>query len=277
LIKVGAFDAFGTRRGLLAQVDNGLEISQRALEERRSGQQGLFGDTNEDTAARPLGVTTISTEEYEEDTLLQFEKELLGLYVSRNPLEEAEVFFAAFRSCPLSEVTQKSSGSMLNLGGRVSDVRVINTSKGQPMAFAKLEDLKGNIEMTVFPDTYAKVREHLIIDNLITVEGKTDERKGQIQVLVDTVTPLARLENNLVCHLKLEADSIEEEMLSHLKEALNTHRGAMPVIVHVCEDHEHRQISAPQKVSWSQPLQQELSELLGEGHVRLQKNGNGHH
>lgn len=272
LIKVGAFDAFGTRKGLLAQVDAGLEISQRALEERRSGQQGLFGEPEETSTQTAVGVNIqISDEEFDEETLLQFEKELLGLYVSKNPLEDAEVYFSAYRTCSLDEIQQKANGGALNLGGRIADARVITTKKGTPMAFLKLEDLKGAIEVTVFSDAFEQCGEHLVVDNLVAVKGKAEERKGQLQILADFITPLHQLETELTCHLKLDTEQVDESLLNSLKEMLQTHPGPMPVMVHVCEMEERQALAVPFKVKWEQPLQEGLHDLLGPAHVRLKQ------
>ncbi len=272
LIKVGAFDAFGTRKGLLAQVDAGLEMSQRALEERRSGQQGLFGEPEESSAQTAVGVNIqISTEEFDEEILLQFEKELLGLYVSKNPLEDAEVYFSAFRTCSLDELRQKANGGSLNLGGRIADARVITTKKGLPMAFVKLEDLKGTIEVTVFSDAFEQCGEHLVVDNLVAVTGKAEERKGQLQILADTITPLHELQTELTCHLRLDTEQIDEPFLISLKETLEEHQGPMPVVVHVCEMEERKALPLTFKVKWDGPLQEGLHDLLGASHVRLQK------
>ena len=271
LIKVGAFDAFGTRKGLLGLVDAGLELSQRALEERRSGQQGLFGGNDDDAGDnRPLGISAQpNAEEFPEETLLQFEKELLGLFVSANPLEDADPFLDALRTCTLDEIQQRANGSVLQLGGRISDVRVISTQKGLPMAFVKLEDLKGSIEVTVFPETFEKYNQYLEVDRLVIVKGKPDQRKGQKQILADEITPLEQLEQHLTCHLRLHCEQIEAPLLLQLKDLLKAEAGQMPVIIHVCEMDERRALSIPHKVKWSPAMREQLNALLGEGHVRL--------
>lgn len=273
LIKVGAFDAMGTRKGLLAQVETGLELSQRAAEERRSGQQGLFGGEDEAPSKTALNGgakrAAVDGEEFPQETLLQFEKELLGLYVSGNPLEQAEPYLDALRSCTLDEVQQKEVGSALQLGGRVSDVRVISTQKGQPMAFVKLEDLKGSVEVTVFPNTYERCSQHLEVDSIVALWGKAETRKGQFQVLADALAPLEQLESSLVCHLRLDADRVEQALLSQIKEALQSHVGNMPVTVHVCDGGERCVLAAPQKIQWGGPLQRRLYDLIGADHVRL--------
>lgn len=275
LIKVGAFDAFGTRKALLSQIEAGLEHSQRASEERRSGQQGLFGGGDANGAANPVGVplqaASATGEEFPQETLLQFEKELLGLYVSANPLEDAELYLAALRTCPLDQVKQKQNGSTLRLGGRISDVRIITTQKGQPMAFVKLEDLKGAIEVTVFPEPFERCAELLEVDRIVVVTGKAEERKGQLQVLADTVAPLEQLQSKLSCHLRLDSECVKEALLLELKQVLQAHAGEMPVTVHVCGADQRQLLNAPQKVKWSPPLQQRLYELLGADHVRLQQ------
>ncbi|HEY5595835.1 MAG TPA: DNA polymerase III subunit alpha [Candidatus Bipolaricaulota bacterium] len=272
LIKVGACSAWGTRKGLLAQVDVGMELGQQAQEERRSGQQGLFAAASVTPARKKAAVAAQpQVEEFPKETLLQFEKELLGLYVSSNPLEEAEWFLEALRTCTLDQVPQKMNGSMLQLGGRIGSVRTINTQKGQPMAFLKLEDLKGSIEVTVFPEPFERCAKHLKEDLIVAVTGKAEERRGQLQIVAESITPLSQLQGQLACHLGLEAERVEPPLLLDLQGILKSHAGDMPVVLHVFAHEERAQLQIPYKIKWSPSLKQSLHDLLGRERVRLQR------
>lgn len=274
LVKVGAFDRFGKRKALLSQIEAGFELSHRAQEERRSGQQALFGEVDEGpkrTVGAGFKPAQNGDDEFPQEELLQFEKELLGLYVSGNPLQDAEDVLAAFRSCTLDRIADKDNGAPVQLGGRISQLRLIRTQKGDPMAFLTLDDLRGSAEVTVFPSAFEGCGEHLAVDQLVAVAGKVERRNGAPQVVADEVEPLSRVEARLSCHLRLEAGRVDEALLCKLKDAFEAHPGTMPVRVHVCEGEARRALALPFKVAWGQPLQDALGALLGADHVRLFK------
>ncbi|MBI3460813.1 DNA polymerase III subunit alpha [Candidatus Acetothermia bacterium] len=235
MIKAGVFDRFSTRKHLIEQIDKGLSEGARAFTERKSGQKSFFGsDTDKGVA---VATANGNHEEFSKQELLSFEKELLGLYVSGHPLEEVEDRLALLRSYDLAALaTQAKEGETVQLGGRIDSLRVINTSNGKRMAFMRLEDLKGQIEVTIFPDPYERYKKHLLVDRAVLVKGRVESRNGKLQVIAEEIEPLEEAERMLQVHLKLEPTALSSENLSKLKEVFASHRGIAPVYIHVQGD-----------------------------------------
>ncbi|MFQ6116677.1 MAG: DNA polymerase III subunit alpha, partial [Candidatus Bipolaricaulia bacterium] len=265
LIKAGAFDRFAPRKGLLGQVNAALELASVASEERRSGQSSFF-------AAEELAPSlNIEQEEFPDEILLRFEKELLGLYVSSHPLQEFEEELSCLRSHSLGELEEAKPGEALYLGGRIDNVRVITTSKGRRMAFVRLEDLKGKAELTVFPDLYERRASLLQEDNLIYVAGRAERRGGRVQVVVEELRPLEEASELTELRLLLPLEEVDDRLLERLRATFQRSRGKTPVLLHLDLGSEHELIKAGEEyaVRLSPQLMEELQEVLGEGQIKL--------
>jgi DNA polymerase-3 subunit alpha len=119
---------------------------------------------------------------------LDNEKELLGIYISEHPLQQiaSEVGKKISHFC--SDITEELVEQRVKIAGLlVGAPRVITTKKGKPMAFIKLEDLEGQIEVVVFPRTYEVAKDILLEDQIFLVEGKVNLRNDSLSVLADQI------------------------------------------------------------------------------------------
>ncbi len=265
LIKAGACDRFGSRRALLDQLEVGLELAQVAYQERRSGQRSFFGA--EEVVPLPQFE---NQEEFPREQLLRFEKELLGLYLSSHPLLEHEEELRYYRTMELNELEAAPEGKGVYIGGRIDEVRVITTSKGLPMAFLKLEDLKGKAEVTVFPDLFERKAELLHEDSLIYLFGRVERRGGRTQVIAEEILPLEEAASRHELHLLLPLDG-DEALIERLRELLQKHRGRTPLYLHLEADGMQELIEVGEEffVRLNPELLRELEGLLGEERIKL--------
>ncbi|MEW5826196.1 MAG: DNA polymerase III subunit alpha, partial [Candidatus Bipolaricaulota bacterium] len=135
LVKAGALDSMGaTRRGLLRHLPEAMEGMQRARHERLTGQCSMF-DALDGVCADPV----ISEEEFPQEDLLRFEKELLGLYVSADPLDAFRELLNEYCT-PLARLAELTEGATATAGGYVKRIRRVMDRRGEPMAFVTLED-----------------------------------------------------------------------------------------------------------------------------------------
>ncbi len=184
LIKAGALDDFGRRGQLLAVLERLMAFSGSHHQAAQAGQLSLFGSSLPVASPSALGQLPEVAENPRED--LAAEKELLGLYLSDHPLQRlAEAVHDAVTTL-IGNIDGAMNGRPVSIAGMVKDVRVITTKKGQPMAFVKLEDLQGAIEVTVFPRLYAETRELWKVDAIVQINGKVESREERVQVIADT-------------------------------------------------------------------------------------------
>ena len=186
LVQAGALDAFGERPALLTMTEKMVGASAHIHEARDVGQFTLFGG---------LGGTTetLTVPDYfppiPNRRLLDWEKELLGIYLSEHPLEkqEKELLDQELITTTISRVSTEQPKKQLTFLGMIRRVRRITTKKGDPMAFVTLEGPGGAVDGVVFPRTYERFKTQLIEDRILVVSGKLDDRadREEHSLLVD--------------------------------------------------------------------------------------------
>lgn len=179
LLKAGAFDSFGNRSDLMYNLDNLLAYASKVQKQAADGQTDLFGDMLSDMIP-PLSLESPPTAISEHEKL-QWERELLGLYLSSHPLDRYDAYFAE-QAMPISQLTKEMDNKQARIGGVVSTVRSIQTKNGSKMAFVKIEDKTGEMEVIIFPGLYEEFGEKLVQDAVVRVKGKLNakDREGRI-------------------------------------------------------------------------------------------------
>ncbi len=190
LIKVGALDDFGPRGRLMAAIDAILNASASAHAAAEAGQMSLFGgiDTadgggfagDDDILASMPGSIQVTPKE-----ILEWEKELVGVYVSSHPLQQMTVDLQNVITHATVDITEELKGAAVVIAGLIADVRTITTKKGETMAFIKLEDLQGAVDLTVFPQLFKDKRHLWTNDKIVVIWGKADFRNGRVSVVAD--------------------------------------------------------------------------------------------
>ncbi len=173
LIGAGALDGFGERRSLLQGLDNITAISESHFKAKDSGQMSFFGSIEglEEEIRLPMLPPLDAREK------LEMERELLGFYLSDNPLN---AYLPALRRKVThftGQLNEAEHQSQVIVGGRAVSHRTVTTKKGQEMAFAVLEDLQGTVELVIFPRVWQKCKELVRENEVVLVKGKLDNDK----------------------------------------------------------------------------------------------------
>jgi DNA-directed DNA polymerase III PolC len=184
LIKAGALDQFGKRSQLLQNLDRALALGQQQRKMREIGQNSLFGGTA-DTSYDEFSLA--DGPEYPQQQLLAWEKELLNLYLSAHPLAHVASILKRRVSVYTTDLSEEWAGQKVVLGGRVTEVRRITTKKGDLMAAVQLEDMRGSIEVVVFPRAYQVHGTHLHEDAILLVTGTVKLRDEEPQLVCESV------------------------------------------------------------------------------------------
>ncbi len=187
LIKAGAMDVFGSRAQLLEALLVILEEAHRVRKAVAWGQVGLF-DTDENGSDQLVDALP-AVAELPKQVLLSYEKELLGYYLTEHPLATVLTRISVDSATPivsLADVNQDSVGSRVTVCGMVTNVKKILTKAGNSeMAFVRIEDLGGVIELVVFPKIFAKTSDLWSRDAIVLVSGRVDEKDDRLTILVD--------------------------------------------------------------------------------------------
>ena len=183
LIKVGALDSFGGRFALLASLERIVSISANHFRAVESGQMSLFGGTTgvEETVTLP------AVGNPDKHEMLNWERELIGLYVSDHPLTPHQQTLSAIVSHFSGQLGDAQHEEQVRVAGLIKAIRPYVTKAGKQMGFVTIEDIQGNIELVLFPRTWEKTRPVLTEDQIIIVDGKVDTSNTPPKILVDTV------------------------------------------------------------------------------------------
>jgi len=185
LIRCGTMDSFGRRSQLLAIVDRMMSLSQRAHRAREAGQISMF----DIGLASEMGSLLLpDIPEVPHKRLLAWEKELLGLYVSEHPLQRIAGHLEEQVTASCGQIEADMAGEKVIIAGVVVGVHPIITRKGEPMAFVQLEDLRGSIEVVVFPSIYEKTRRLWAEETILLIKGRVDVRDGKPKVICESAS-----------------------------------------------------------------------------------------
>ena len=183
LIKVGAVDCFGDRAALLDSLDRIVSVSNSHFRAADAGQMSLFGG---DTGVSDE-IHLQKTSNVERREMLNWERELIGLYVSDHPLTEYQQTLAQLVSYFSGQLPEANHEEKVRVAGLVTSVRPYTTKQGKPMGFVTIEDIQGNIELVLFPRTWAQYQAVCTVGAIVLVEGKVDQGNPPPKILVDAV------------------------------------------------------------------------------------------
>ena len=181
LVKVGALDSFGPRPAILQVIDQMIALSSSHFKAASSGQMSLFGAFA--AVIDDLELPFVSSLDNREQ--LEWERELLGLYVSDHPLSP---YLNSLKrkithfSGQLGEVHDKEK---VTVAGMVKRFRHHQTKDGKSMGFVTLEDVQGPLELVLFPRTWEKFNQLVAMDRVLIAEGRIDSAGGDPKILVD--------------------------------------------------------------------------------------------
>ncbi|MDR3678054.1 MAG: DNA polymerase III subunit alpha [Acidobacteriota bacterium] len=280
LIKAGAFDSIGTKRTqLLAVLDRAMEIGQKRHREAESGQHGLFIGSADAPPLPPLEMPDVP--DWTEAERLAAEKEVLGFYVTGHPLEKYTQRLATLTRHDTSSIEEMAHEAPVTLAGILRGLRVKPSKKGDLWASAQLEDLRGSVELLVFPQAYLQMQNVLKPDAALLIKGRVRHEENQKpRVVVSEARPLDAAVNGAKSQLKirLNLDAQTNGRLEELASTLAAYPGESPVVFELARPGDfvvRIQSRAPRGIKPDDELLSRLRELCGEDAIRLEKQSPG--
>jgi DNA polymerase-3 subunit alpha len=275
LIKAGALDSLGTHRAaLLASLNVALAAAEQNERSRAAQQNDLFG-MGDDSGTDSAVVAYAETPPWSEDLRLEGEKETLGLYLTGHPIIRYELELSRIIDNTLAEL-KPSEDKNIVVAGLVVGMRIMQTRRGDRMAFVTLDDRTGRLELAVFSDMFERHRELLSKDALLVVEGQVsvDEYSGGFKMSADRIFNIDQARAAFASHLEIdvEATLAAGDLVDELKRALKPATpGSCPV--HIRYDAGTAQaeiVLGPEwKVAPSNALIEAITGLAGADRVRL--------
>lgn len=184
LIRVGALDRFGPRTAVLAATEQIVALSTAHFRAAELGQISMFGTVPgvEDSIVLPKSFIQASQRE-----ILNWERELIGLYVSDHPLNPVMEIIEDIVTHYSAQLEEETDGEKVCIAGMVTRTQSYVTKNGKPMGFVTIEDLQGPVELVIFPSLWSKVSIDIENDKIVYVEGKIDHSRGEVKILVNKI------------------------------------------------------------------------------------------
>jgi DNA polymerase-3 subunit alpha len=261
LIKVGAMSGFGSRAALLNSMD---VIREKVKPKMGEPQQGLFA-TGELKKTEAASVITIANmQEFSDDELESLERQLLGFSLSAKPISEV-IGPLLFRSThKIFEITSAEIPfDFVKIAGVVAEIRVIVTRKtGAEMAFAKVDDGSGFIDLVIFPRIFKETRDFWVEGKPLLISGRVDIRDESPSVIVEAIETLGSLSEEKVRDVFIKIPKTTNvSALKKLKNLLSASPGTKNGFL-VFEG--GRQVKLPFTIAWNETLAKQITQVLEE-------------
>ena len=276
LIKSGALDGLsGTRREKMAVYEQVLDSISHEKHSKMAGQLSLFDIApNDDLSTLEVKMPVLG--EFDVETKLAFEKEMLGVYLSGHPLESYQDMLKSVCNATSLDFAYDEEEGMVNvapgkdyiLGGIASVVNIKLTRNNQRMAFITLEDLVGSVEVIVFPRDFEKYRELIEEGRKYIISGKASlEENDAAKLIAGKIIPFEEVPREVWLQFenKAELERVEDE----LNKIFEGNKGNARVMLYCREERQVKQVNAIRGISYAETAIDELKHKLGSENVKI--------
>ena len=279
LIKSGALDCFHvTRKQQMIVYASVIDSIQKERKNEIAGQMSLMDLLGEEDQ-QSFQISYPDVGEYEKEQKLAMEKEVLGIYVSGHPLEDdierLERSVTAHTSdFVIDEETGKTKihdRESCIIGGLISEMSVKLTKKNQNMAFITLEDLRGTVEVVVFPRQYATYQSLLREDAKVFIKGTTQISEEESKVICNQIISFEDSRQELWVQFADKEVFFKEE--DALKGILTSYPGKNPVVIYCKTERAVNRLGRDYMVSGDENLLFDLEKRYGKENIRVRSLG----
>lgn len=238
MIKAGAFDSLGGHRGqMMAVLADAISSANQIQKDKAQGQMSFFDIFKQDEEVSKEAMKLPDVRPWPQPLLLQYEKEVLGMYVTDHPLAEYAERIHDFSTAHSNTLRESPADGEVIIGGIITRLRFTVTKRGRGagarMAMITLEDLNGSVDAVVFPDVLLQY-EHLVqADRMVFLRGDIDFRREDPSVRVSDIYDMACAEESLTSavYVHFDSDRTDANVLERFKTICNSHRGRCPIYV----------------------------------------------
>ena len=276
LIKAGALDTLGGTRKQFMSIY--VQIVDHVTQEKKNsmvGQMTLFDLVSEDQKEE-FQIRMPDVGEYSKETLLAFEKEVLGIYVSGHPLEAYEEKWKKSISATTADFqldeetghTKVHDGAKEIIGGMITEKTIKHTKTNQMMAFITVEDLLGTVEVVVFPRDYEKNRDYLEVDSKVFVRGRVSEEDDKpSKMICEKIIPFERTKKELWIQFPDKATFLDEEQI--VDGYLADSDGDDEVMIYCAKERAVKKLPKNRNIGINEQILSRLMNHFGEKRVKV--------
>ena len=275
-IKAGAFDNLGGTRKQFMMIY--IRILDQVNQERKysmAGQMSLF-DLVDEEQKKEFDIQLPNVGEYEKETKLAFEKEVLGVYLTGHPLEDYEEKWKKnitrtaldFQIDEETGRTKVRDGARETIGGMITEKTIKHTKNNKTMAFITIEDLAGTVEVVIFPKDYEKNQRYLNEDSKVFVRGRvSEEDDAPSKLICESIIPFDRTKKELWIQYANKETYLRDE--AHLFDLLKASEGEDSVVIYCKAEKAIKRLPAGRNIHVEPGILSRLTNYYGESCVKV--------
>ena len=290
LIKCGAFDGLGANRrqmyNVIDEIIEELDSSKRKNVDGQIGFADLSGESNDDIGINSGSFNYPDVEEFPEEILLKYEKEVSGMYLSGHPMKKYNSISEKLRCARISDITDEENAKYkdndrVTLLGLIGSIKKKITKNDSTMAFLNLEDTTGGVEVIVFPKTLMINPAVFFEGNVLIIHGRISMREDEdTKIICEAVEPCpseesviqsVRPEKKKASGLFLRFDNDSSPQIELCRRLLAIFDGNVPLYYFFSDKKEYRRNPIGQAIDVNPVLLRELRKILGEDNVIFNK------
>ncbi len=289
LIKTGTFDSFENRLILSENIDQLIVYSNAIAKNKTNNQLSIFNLTEQATdVSQKLNLNKNIDTKNSAQTYLVWERELLGMYLSKHPLEDNKEMILKFNS-DLNKLDDLRQDSILKIIGIIQNIHNITTKKNQKMAFIKIETINQEFEAIIFPKQFMEYENILNSSNIYEFKLKLakDSLRGN-SLIIESIKlfdqeeketkdedfngPGAKSIKETIANkpnkLYLKVDNLDNsKLLVSIKEVLDKDKGSVKVILVYTENNQKKAIQLPDRIECTKNQLDKFEFLVGQENV----------
>ncbi len=275
-IKAGALDSLGgTRKQFMSIYTRVMDSTQQNKKNSMAGQMSLFDLVSEEEK-QSFDIRLPDVGEYAKELLLEFEKEVLGIYISGHPLEEYEGVWRKKITATTADFAWNeelysatvTDGKSVVTGGIITEKKIKYTKNDKVMCFLTLEDLLGSIEVIVFPRDYEKNMAKLVVDQKVFIKGRVSaEEEKDAKLICESVTGFEEIPKKL--WIKFQTMEDYEKASEELNGMLADSDGRDSVVIFIEQSRAMKALPPNRNVSANQELVEKLGMRFGEENIKV--------
>lgn len=246
LIKAGAFDSIDPNRRALFTIHETAINSVVGLKRKQAeGQFDLFADLDDskenDSAMGDAMVQVPDVEEWDKKTKLNFEREMLGLYVSDHPLSGMQSILVSLREMSIAHLIDRAGsmpdGQQVTIAGLITNVDRRVSKKGNPWAIVTVEDLESSIQCMFFGKVYEAAAPELAVDTVVQIRGQVEKRDETVSMRATEFTvPTLEAQDERPLTIALPPIALDQSHVRRLGQILTSHPGPCEVKLALMDD-----------------------------------------
>ena len=245
LIKAGAFDSVDPNRRALFTIHEAAINSVVGIKRKQAeGQFDLFSDLDDSAEQDGMGDAMVSVpdvEEWDKKTKLNFEREMLGLYVSDHPLSGMQSVLSSLREMSIAHLIDRAGtmpdGQQVTVAGLITNVDRRVSKKGNPWAIVTIEDLESSIQCMFFGKVYEAAAPELAVDTVVQIRGQVERRDETVSLrATEFQVPTLEAEDERPLVITLPQVALNRDHVMRLGRILNDHPGYCEVRLAIMDD-----------------------------------------